>query len=176
MSGKRLGKYNFGFAVDQTAKSKSKDTSFGIAKVIFRPFFLSLYLICLQAVCVTACGNFAIVGSSIGQIGMWNLQSGIKRKTFKLGRCPPETANRFNSGNAKGRERSISGITTDSLNKYVIATTLDGTINVGAIYNSVWLTDGLPISSLISKLQNWNIQSYSRLLQPRRYCTETADC
>jgi len=60
LSGKRLGKYNFGFAVDQTAKPKSKDTSFGIAKVNFRPFFLSLYL---QDVCVTACGNFAIVGS-----------------------------------------------------------------------------------------------------------------
>jgi U3 small nucleolar RNA-associated protein 21 len=82
---------------------------------------------------VTACGNFAIAGSSIGQISMWNLQSGIKRKTFKLGLCPPEAATRLNTGSARLKERSISGIATDSLNKYVIVATLDGTVNVGLI-------------------------------------------
>ena len=61
---------------------------------------------------------------------MWNMQSGIKRKTFTLGPCPPEVATRFYSGDVKRKERSISGIATDSLNRYVIVSTLDGTVNV----------------------------------------------
>jgi U3 small nucleolar RNA-associated protein 21 len=65
-------------------------------------------------------------------IGMWNLQSGIKRKTFDIGPCPKEIAGRLGaSGGKKGSlERSVTGIVTDSLNTSVIASTLDGTINV----------------------------------------------
>jgi len=61
---------------------------------------------------------------------MWNMQSGIKRKMFRLGPCPSEVATRFYSDSVKRRERSISGIATDSLNRYVIVSTLDGTVNV----------------------------------------------
>ncbi|KAF8197530.1 Utp21 specific WD40 associated putative domain-containing protein [Pholiota molesta] len=57
--------------------------------------------------------------SATGQIQMWNMQSGIQRKSFTLGPCPPERS-----------ERSVTGLATDSLNKTVIASTLDGTINV----------------------------------------------
>ena len=63
---------------------------------------------------------------------MWNMQSGIKRKTFALGACPPEVAARFYSGTVKRKDRSISGLVTDSLNQVVIASTLDGTLNVRA--------------------------------------------
>ena len=68
---------------------------------------------------------------------MWNLQSGLQRKTFKLGPCPTEAASRFNFGDAKGKERSISGIATDSLNKCVIVATLDGTVNVCIFYDNI---------------------------------------
>lgn len=83
-----------------------------------------------QAVCVTACGNFGLASSATGQIHMWNMQSGIKRKSFTLGPCPAEVAARFYSGSAKRSERSVTGLATDSLNQVVIASTLDGTINV----------------------------------------------
>ena len=63
---------------------------------------------------------------------MWNMQSGIKRKTFTLGTCPLEVAARFYSGTVKRKDRSISGLVTDSLNQVVIASTLDGTLNVRA--------------------------------------------
>lgn len=63
------------------------------------------------------------------------MQSGIKRKTFRLGPRPPETHTGFNPGPARGKERPISGIATDSLNKYVIVTTSDGTINVSTFSN-----------------------------------------
>ncbi|CAA7270921.1 unnamed protein product [Cyclocybe aegerita] len=112
MLGKRLGKYNFGMSDDPKAKGKERGIV-GAAK----------------AVCISACGNFSIVGSSAGQIHMWNMQSGIKRKTFTLGSCPTEIASRFYSGTVKRRDRTISGLATDSLNRVVIASTLDGTIN-----------------------------------------------
>ena len=82
-----------------------------------------------QDVCVTACGNFGLAGSSTGQLYMWNMQSGIKRKSYDVGVCPSEAATRLRDG-AKKRERVITGIATDSLNRVVIAATLDGTLNV----------------------------------------------
>jgi U3 small nucleolar RNA-associated protein 21 len=60
---------------------------------------------------------------------MWNLQSGIKRKTFDIGPCPPDVASRFQAGRKK-EGRSITGLASDALNTTVIASTLDGTINV----------------------------------------------
>ncbi|PPQ86912.1 hypothetical protein CVT25_009798 [Psilocybe cyanescens] len=112
MQGKRLGKYSLGFVDDPKAKGKERGTV-GAAK----------------AVCVTACGNFGLASSSTGQIQMWNLQSGIKRKSYVLGPCPAEVAARFYSGTAKRSERAVTGLATDSLNRAVIASTLDGTVN-----------------------------------------------
>jgi hypothetical protein len=84
-----------------------------------------------QAVCVTACGNFGIGSSSMGEIYMWNMQSGIKRKSFSIGACPPEVNDRFRpSTTKKGSERCVTGLASDSLNRMVIASTMDGTINV----------------------------------------------
>ncbi|PPQ97575.1 hypothetical protein CVT26_002362 [Gymnopilus dilepis] len=122
MLGKRLGKYSFGFADDPKAKGKERGV-IGTAKTV----------------CVTACGNFGLAGSSTGQIQMWNMQSGIKRKSYTLGPCPPEVAARFYSGTAKRSERSISGIATDSLNRVVIASTLDGTINTTKLEHTLVL-------------------------------------
>ena len=61
---------------------------------------------------------------------MWNMQSGIQRKSYTLGSCPPEVVARFYSGTVKRSDRSITGLATDSLNSVVIASTLDGTLNV----------------------------------------------
>jgi U3 small nucleolar RNA-associated protein 21 len=79
---------------------------------------------------VTACGNFGIGSSSTGDIYMWNMQSGMKRKSFNIGPCPPEAVDRFRPSTKKGSERCVTGLETDSLNRVVIASTLDGTINV----------------------------------------------
>lgn len=59
------------------------------------------------------------------------MQSGIKRKTFDVGPSPIETANRIPGGTKKRTERAITGLASDSLNRVVIASTLDGTLNVG---------------------------------------------
>jgi hypothetical protein len=61
---------------------------------------------------------------------MWNLQSGIKRKSFNIGPCPLEVVDRFRSSTTKKGDRCVTGVSSDSLNRVVIASTLDGTINV----------------------------------------------
>ena len=65
---------------------------------------------------------------------MWNMQSGLKRKKFDVGPCPPGVSSRFNIRAASKKQtdtRSVTGLATDVLNRLVIASTLDGTINVG---------------------------------------------
>lgn len=66
---------------------------------------------------------------------MWNMQSGMQRKTFDVGPCPPDAASRFRpqSGKKKAEERSVTGVATDALNRVVIASTLDGTLNVRSL-------------------------------------------
>ncbi|KAG5644038.1 hypothetical protein DXG03_009190 [Asterophora parasitica] len=110
MLNKKLGKYTFGF--NDAVKGKSKERA---------------PLGSVKAVCVTACGNFGLASSSTGAIQMWNLQSGLQRKSFNVGPCPPEAAHRFQG--TKKKERCITGLATDALNRTVIASTLDGTIN-----------------------------------------------
>ncbi len=65
---------------------------------------------------------------------MWNMQSGVHRKTFNIGRCPEgvHTMYRPPPGKQRSEERSVTGLATDSSNRVVIASTLDGTVNVRA--------------------------------------------
>ncbi|KAG8900228.1 hypothetical protein FRC00_013830 [Tulasnella sp. 408] len=78
-----------------------------------------------QASAVSACGNFSIVGSSTGTVQMWNMESGLPRKLFKLPDPPEELA----ASGSKPTARSVTGIATDALNRVVIVSTLDGTVN-----------------------------------------------
>lgn len=107
MKDKRLGKYTF-----SAASESKKGPAPGSAKAVW----------------VTACGNFGLVASSTGVIHMYNMQSGARRKSFDLGPYPlddPEQA-----GSKKKAERSVTGLASDALDRIVIASTLDGTINV----------------------------------------------
>lgn len=65
---------------------------------------------------------------------MWNMQSGLRRKKFNVGPCPPGVSGRFNIRSISEKQteyRSVTGLATDALNRLVVASTLDGTINVG---------------------------------------------
>lgn len=74
-----------------------------------------------KAVCVSACGNFGLAGTSGGRIEMWNMQSGLRRKSYELPKAIKH----------KGPAvMNVTGLATDALNRLVIASTLDGTINV----------------------------------------------
>ncbi len=62
---------------------------------------------------------------------MYNMQSGILRRTYNVGPCPANVASRFRpTGNKKKEERCITGLASDALDRVVVASTLDGTVNV----------------------------------------------
>ena len=63
---------------------------------------------------------------------MWNMQSGAHRKSFSLGPCPEGVYTKYRPppGKQKIEERSVTGLATDSLNRVVVVSTLDGTVNV----------------------------------------------
>lgn len=64
---------------------------------------------------------------------MWNMQSGLKRKSFKVGPCPQAVIDRVGLSSMtkpKASERGITGLVSDALNRVVIAATSDGTVNV----------------------------------------------
>jgi U3 small nucleolar RNA-associated protein 21 len=63
---------------------------------------------------------------------MWNMQSGIRRKTFNLGVCPAEVEHLSTNMSTKGGQRVVTGLASDALNRVVVASTLDGTINVSS--------------------------------------------
>lgn len=132
---KRNGSFAFSLVDDKMKSSANKVP--GIVKVC-----VELFHFCVlpshsfdQEVHVTACGNFGLVGSSTGDIHLWSMQSGLKRKTFDLGPAPEEVDFRFRSTNGKNSKpspgRCVTGLETDALNKTLVVGTLDGTLNVG---------------------------------------------
>ncbi|GMK53974.1 hypothetical protein CspeluHIS016_0105600 [Cutaneotrichosporon spelunceum] len=88
----------------------------------------------VQAVCVTACGNFGLAGSSTGEIRMWNMQSGKERKSFALSGPPPGDSKPKVMQQSKKKAKkagkktieAITGLVTDALNTTVVASTLEG--------------------------------------------------
>lgn len=59
---------------------------------------------------------------------MYNMQSGIKRKSFDIGPLPEAAAV---GTSTRRKERCVTGLASDALNRTVVASTLDGTVNVG---------------------------------------------
>lgn len=57
---------------------------------------------------ISGCGNFGVIGSSLGGVGVYNLQSGALRKQFV------------------GHTQAITGTVMDSLNTTLLTTSLDG--------------------------------------------------
>lgn len=89
----------------------------------------------VSSITMTACGTFAIVGSSGGSIDMYNLQSGIHRRKFPPQLTPAEVKQvrlrqlRSDTEMAnRGHHGSVSGITVDALNQSMVSCSLDGSI------------------------------------------------
>ncbi len=96
------------------------------------------YRLCTtQAVSVSACGNYGLVGSSTGHIRMYNMQSGQQRKTFSLDGVAPDKKKKLGKGAARAVNpgHSITGLASDSLNRILVASTLDGVLHVRTPWN-----------------------------------------
>ncbi|KAJ1995289.1 rRNA-processing protein utp21 [Coemansia spiralis] len=87
----------------------------------------------IRAVAISACGNFGFLGLSSGIIEMINMQSGLSRRTFE------------------GHSKAITGIQTDSCNRYVYSTSLDGTLKIWDFVTGNELRN-IELSSAPSKL------------------------
>lgn len=83
----------------------------------------------VKAVAVTACGNYGLAGSSTGHIKMWNMQSGQERKTFYLSGAPLLKLKAGKARKAVTPGKAVTGLATDSLNRTVVASTLDGVLH-----------------------------------------------
>ncbi|KAI7904599.1 Utp21 specific WD40 associated putative domain-containing protein [Cokeromyces recurvatus] len=72
----------------------------------------------VKTTCISSCGNFGFLGCASGAIDMYNMQSGLYRKTF--------------SGE-DGHKKPITGLTTDTINRYLISASVDKTIKIWEI-------------------------------------------
>jgi U3 small nucleolar RNA-associated protein 21 len=132
---KKLGNHNFRFA----SEDEKKKTPVGAVKVLHRShasIFCAYHS--SQSICVTTCGNFCLGSTSTGIIQMWNMQSGIIRRSFVLGPHPEASGKSHPTAGSKKKkeQRSVTGLATDPLNRIAIASTLDGTINVSTASRS----------------------------------------
>ena len=128
---KKIGKWSMSVVDPGNKKLKSNPGSVKVRPYNHNTTFV--FLISPKSVCVTACGNFGLAASSTGAIQMWNMQSGIKRKSFEIGPRPSDHRSTLSS-----TERMVNGLVTDSLNRVVIASTQDGTINVRHLSKIYW--------------------------------------
>lgn len=75
----------------------------------------------VKSVAISQCGNFGLVGSSNGGIGVYNLQSGIARKNYKL------------------HKKAVTGIAIDGMNRKMVSVGLDGVVGFYDFSKSVYL-------------------------------------
>ena len=83
----------------------------------------------VKSVAISACGNFAFVGSSRGTVDMWNLQSGLNRGSYPRKISGPKSKTKTLLIDPQfGHTGSVTGIVTDATNRWVATTSLDGKI------------------------------------------------
>lgn len=87
-----------------------------------------------KSVAISQCGNFGFVGSSHGSIVIYNMQSGILRKKYRL------------------HKKAVTGIALDGMNRKMVSCGLDGIVGFYD-FNKSTLTGTLqldaPITSMI---------------------------
>jgi U3 small nucleolar RNA-associated protein 21 len=88
-----------------------------------------------KAVAISSCGNFGFVGSASGSVDMFNMQSGLYRKSFG-GESGMLFANISKmvyillTVPTIGHKKAITGVVGDNLNRYLITASVDRTIKV----------------------------------------------
>lgn len=88
----------------------------------------------VKSVAISQCGNFGFVGSSNGSITIYNMQSGILRKKYKL------------------HKKAVTGIALDGMNRKMVSCGLDGVVgfydfNQSALLGKLQLD--APITSMV---------------------------
>lgn len=73
----------------------------------------------MTSVSLSFCGNFGLIGSAKGAIDLYNMQSGLHRRSF--GKDGPSH---------QQHSKAVTGLTTDNLSRVVYSCSLDGTVKV----------------------------------------------
>ncbi|RDW77766.1 Utp21-domain-containing protein [Coleophoma cylindrospora] len=94
----------------------------------------------VSSVTISPCGTFAVVGSDLGGIDMFNLQSGLHRQRYPSKLTPAQARklkiqmldgtkplSGFQPGLGK-HTKAVTGIMVDSMNKNIISCSLDGKV------------------------------------------------
>lgn len=89
----------------------------------------------LQSVAITQCGTFALIGSSMGSIDVFNLQSGQHRQCFPARGLKSRRTGELGLANGSqekniGHTKAVTGLVVDSLNRTAISCGLDGKVKV----------------------------------------------
>ncbi|CDO92142.1 unnamed protein product [Kluyveromyces dobzhanskii CBS 2104] len=87
-----------------------------------------------KSVAISQCGNFGLVGSSNGAISVHNLQSGQKRKVYRL------------------HKKAVTGIAIDGMNRKMVSCGLDGVVGFYDFSKSAFLGKlqlDSPITSMV---------------------------
>lgn len=79
----------------------------------------------VRSVAISACGNFGFIGSNNGAVDLYNLQSGLFRRSYQQD---------------QPHSKAVTGITSDSLNKTVISASLDGSVKFWDFHTGVLLS------------------------------------
>ncbi|SCV04690.1 LANO_0G11760g1_1 [Lachancea nothofagi CBS 11611] len=87
-----------------------------------------------KSVAISSCGNFGFVGSSNGGIGVYNLESGLPRKKYRL------------------HKKAVTGIAVDGMNRKMVSCGLDGIVGFYDFSKSAFLGKlqlDAPITSMV---------------------------
>ncbi|KAL2312413.1 U3 snoRNP-associated protein Utp21 [Schizosaccharomyces pombe] len=88
----------------------------------------------VRSVCVSCCGNFGLIGSSKGVVDVYNMQSGIKRKSF---------------GQSSLSGKPVTAVMLDNVNRILVTASLDGILKFWD-FNKGNLIDSLDVGSSIT--------------------------
>ncbi|KAI3406748.2 UTP21 [Candida oxycetoniae] len=87
-----------------------------------------------KSICISQCGNFGLVGSSLGGIGVYNLQSGLLRRKYLL------------------HKQVVTGLAIDGMNRKMVSCGLDGVVGFYDFGKSKYLGKlqlSAPITSMV---------------------------
>jgi U3 small nucleolar RNA-associated protein 21 len=88
-----------------------------------------------QSAAITQCGTFALIGSNMGSIDVFNLQSGHHRQSLPARDLKSRRTGELGLANGSqgkkiGHTKAVTGLVVDSLNRTAISCGLDGKVKV----------------------------------------------
>ncbi|KAL9109926.1 MAG: hypothetical protein Q9227_005449 [Pyrenula ochraceoflavens] len=113
------------------------------------------------SIAISPCGTFAFLGSQGGSLNMFNLQSGLLRLRFPPSLTPAQKKRlraqydeeQEHEPLRKAHKGAITGIVIESLNRFVISSSLDGSVRVWDFGTGKLVTEMQPSTSPVTGLR-----------------------